>query len=396
VKGPGGVTPELRARWTIPLAMFVGSFAWSFVFVSLPFYIHRISTLDEMSTIRWTGWILGISSLITVATAPLSGRLAGRGDPKGFYMLVQLLQGAGFFLMAMARTLPQMLGARVLLGLMGASSTFAFIMAGRRQGGDVRRDISAIQSGMTLGQVLGPPVGAFSAARMGFTESFLLGGTLLWGCCVLVGFGVPGGAAPAAAETRKGTTSIFEVATVCLLVLAASTQIFFLTAILPQVLPPLGVAPADTLETGGLVIFVTGLAAAVGSLIAPRLGELVGDLRAIVWFLALSSLFLAALALAPGVWSFGTLRFLQVLCIAPIFPLSVAAIAQRSSGTAIGFVNSSRIGAAFLGPVLATSVLTMAPVWTVYVLLAGFGLAVVPLLRRAFRGRGGAADAIAV
>jgi DHA1 family multidrug resistance protein-like MFS transporter len=395
VKGPGGGTREFRARWTIPLAMFVGSFAWSFVFVSLPFYIHRISTLDEVSTIRWTGWILGISSLITVVTAPLSGRLAGRGDPKGFYMLVQLLQGAGFFLMAMARTLPQMLGARVLLGLMGASSTFAFIMAGRRAGGDVRRDISAIQSGMTLGQVLGPPVGAFSASRMGFQESFVLGGMLLWGCCVLVGLGVPGGAAPAAAESRRGTTSIFEVATVCLLVLAASTQIFFLTAILPQVLPPLGVAPTDTLEIGGLVIFVTGLAAAVGSLVAPRLGELVGDLRAIVWFLAVSSLLLAAQALAPEVWSFGMLRFLQVLCIAPIFPLSVAAIAQRSSGTAIGFVNSSRIGAAFLGPVLATTVLTVAPVWTVYVLLAGFGLGVVPLLRRAFRGRGGAADAMA-
>jgi MFS family permease len=210
---------------------------------------------------------------------------------------------------------------------------------------------------------------------------------------VLVGLGVPSGAARAAAETRRGTTSIPEVATVCLLVLAASTQIFFLTAILPQVLPPLGVAPGDTLEIGGLVIFVTGLAAAVGSLIAPRIGELVGDLRAIVWFLGVSSLLLAAQALAPEVWTFGALRFLQVLCIAPIFPLSVAAIAQRSSGTAIGFVNSSRIGAAFLGPVFATTVLTVAPVWTVYVLLGGFGLAVVPLLRRSFRGRG-ASDAV--
>ena len=367
--------------------MFVGSFAWSFVFVSLPFYIQRISTLDEASTLRWTGWILGVSSLVTVVTAPLSGRLAGRGDPKAFYMLVQLLQGVGFLLMALARTLPHMLGARVLLGLMGASSTFAFIMAGRRAGGDVRRDVSAIQSGMTLGQVLGPPLGAIFASRIGFQESFILGGVLLWGCCVLVGLGVPEGGGRAAAETRAGRTSIPEVATVCLLVLVASTQIFFLTAILPQVLPPLGVEPADTLEMGGLVIFVTGLAAAVGSVIAPRLGELVGDRRAIVWFLGASSLLLAAQAVAPELWSFGVLRFLQVLCIAPIFPLSVAAIAQRSSGTAIGFVNSSRIGAAFLGPVVATTLLTVAPVWAVYVTLGLVGLAVVPVLLRAFGGR---------
>jgi len=373
--------------------MFVGSFAWSFVFVSLPFYIHRISTLDEVSTLRWTGWILGVSSLVTVVTAPLSGRLAGRGDPKAFYMLVQLLQGVGFLLMALARTLPQMLGARVLLGLMGASSTFAFIMAGRRAGGDVRRDVSAIQSGMTLGQVLGPPLGAVFASRVGFQESFILGGVLLWGCCVLVGFGVPEGAGRAAAETRAGRTSIAEVATVCLLVLVASTQIFFLTAILPQVLPPLGVPPDDTLEVGGLVIFVTGLAAALGSVLAPRLGELVGDRRAIVWFLGASSLLLAAQAAAPELWTFGILRFLQVLCIAPIFPLSVAAIAQRSSGTAIGFVNSSRIGAAFLGPVVATTLLTVAPVWAVYVTLGAVGLAVVPVLLRAFGGRSAAGAA---
>lgn len=374
---------EFRARWTIPLAMFLGSFAWSFVFVSLPFYIHRVSTLDEVSTIRWTGWILGISSLITVVTAPLSGRLAGRGDPKAFYMLVQLLQGAGFFLMALARTLPQLFGARVLLGLMGASSTFAFIMAGRR-GGDVRRNVSSIQSGMTLGQVLGPPVGALAASRLGFQESFIVGGVILLGCCILVGLGVPAGVERAAVETRRGRTSVLEVATVCLLVLAGSTQIFFLTAILPQVLPPLGIALADTLEVGGLVIFVTGLAAALGSLVAPRLGELVGDRRAIVWFLGASSVLLAAQAVAPEIWSFSLLRFLQVLCVAPIFPLSVAGIAQRSSGTAIGFVNSSRIGAAALGPVMATTLLTIAPVWAVYVAIAAIGLAVVPLLLRAF------------
>src|SRR4029453_12776201 len=205
-----------------------------------------------------------------------------------------------------------------------------------------------------LGQVLGPPVGAMAASRVGFQESFLLGAMLLWGCCIIVGLAPPPGLRRTAGESRRGRTSLLEVSTVCLLVLAGSTQVFFLTAILPQVLPPLGVPIAETLEGGGRVIFVTGLAAAVGSLAAPKLGELVGDLRAIVWFLGASSILLALQALAPGVWSFGVLRFFQVLFIAPIFPLSVAAIAQRSSGTAIGFVNSSRIGAAFLGPVVGS------------------------------------------
>src|SRR6266540_5459754 len=135
-----------------------------------------------------------------------------------------------------------------------------------------------------------------------------------------------------------------------------------------------------TLEVGGLLLFATGAAAAVGSFIAPRLGEVVGDRRTIVWFLVASSVGLAALAAAPGVVSFGVLRFLQVLCIAPVFPLSVAAIAQRASGTAIGIVNSSRIAAAFVGPVLATTLLAWVSPAVVYLTLAGLGLLVVPLV----------------
>ena len=87
--------------------MFFGSFAWSFVFVSLPFHIQRVSTLDATSTLRWTGWILGITSLVTVVTAPIWGRYAARGNPKACYVAVESLQGLGFFVMALARTLPE-------------------------------------------------------------------------------------------------------------------------------------------------------------------------------------------------------------------------------------------------------------------------------------------------
>ncbi|SRR6266542_4625525 len=370
---------EVRGRWALPLSMFIGTLAWSFVYVSLPFYIERISTVDAAATLRWTGWILGISSLVTVLIAPFSAHIFGERNPKGSYIATQMLQGGGFFLMAAARTLPELFFSRMLLGFMGAVSTFAFIMVGR-SGGDVRRGISAIQSGMTMGQVLGPAAGALVAARVGFRVSFVVAGFMLWACSALVAWGVPSQRAPVSGHDRTHTASLREVATVCLLVLGGSTQVFFLTAILPKILPPLGVPETMTLEVGGLLIFATGLAAALGAIAAPRIGELIGDRTTIVWFLVASSLGLAALALAPGVWSFGILRFVQVLCIAPVFPLSVAAIAQRASGTAIGVVNSSRIAAAFVGPVLATTLLAWVSPAVVYLTLAGLGLLVVPLV----------------
>ena len=154
---------DRRGDWVLPFSMFFGSFAWSFVFVSLPFYILKMSTVDAAATLRWTGWILGISSLVTVVTAPFSARFFGERHPKRSYILTQLLQGGGFFLMAGARTLPELFFSRMLLGFMGAVSTFAFIMVGR-SGRDVRRGIASIQSGMTLGQVLGPAAGEIGRA----------------------------------------------------------------------------------------------------------------------------------------------------------------------------------------------------------------------------------------
>jgi hypothetical protein len=36
----------IAARHVLPLAMFLGTFSWSFVHVSLPFHVQRISTVD--------------------------------------------------------------------------------------------------------------------------------------------------------------------------------------------------------------------------------------------------------------------------------------------------------------------------------------------------------------
>jgi MFS family permease len=176
---------------------------------------------------------------------------------------------------------------------------------------------------------------------------------------------------------------------VCVLVLLGCVQIFFLTSVLPQILPPLGVPPADTLEVGGLIIFVSGVAAALGSLAAPRLADLLGERRAVASLLALSSGFLALLGLTRTVWSFGVVRFFQVLCVAPVFPLVVARIAQHGGGEAIGLVNSSRIGASFVGPVVATMLLTWTTPAFLYALLAVPGLVCLPLVRQRLVRRAG-------
>ena len=373
----------LRDRHVLPLAMFLGTFSWSFVYISLPFHIHRISTWDEASTVAWSGFILGIPNLVTVAAAPFWGGLAERRNPKRLYVMAQTLQGIAFLGMAVARTLPELLLVRVVLGFIGASSTFAFVSAGRNADpAEVRRQVAAVQSAMTVGQVIGPLVGAIAAARLGFRESFVVGALILFGCGALVRFrlrdlGDVGRRQGATPPERWG-----EVLLVSLIVLGGSAQVFFLTAILPQILPPLGVPDERTLHVGGLLIFASGLAAALGSILASRLSDFVPERRLIPGLLAASSLCVLALAAMRSVWPFGVVRFLQVLCIAPVFPIVVGRVAHAVGGRAIGVINSARIGAAFLGPVIATSLLAWTSVSAVYVALALMGLVCVPLAAR--------------
>jgi MFS transporter, DHA1 family, multidrug resistance protein len=362
--------------------MFFGSFAWSFVFVSLPFHIQRVSTLEPTATLRWTGWIIGITSLVTVLTAPVWGRYAARGNPKACYVAVEGLQGLGFFVMALARTLPELFFARLILGAMGAASTLAFIMVGRgAEGGEVRRRIATLQSAMTIGQIVGPLFGAIAAARLGIRGSFVLGGLILLGCAALVHWGVPRPphseqASAAGRRVRPG-----EVAAVTVVVLGGSIQVFYFTSILPHVLPGLGIDAERTLEVGGVLIFVSGVAAALGALAVPRLGELFPERKLIGTLLIASSLSVAALALAGSVWPYGGLRFVQVLSIAPVFPLVVSRVVQHAGGSAIGVINAARIGAGFIGPVFATTLLAWTSPGFVYVLLAAMGLACVPFVR---------------
>ena len=367
----------------LTISMFLGSFAWSFAFISLPFYIQSISTYDSAATLRWSGWILGISSLVTVVTSPAWGRVGERGDPRRQYILVQLFQGLAFMGMAIAHTLPQLFVARLILGAMGAASTLAFIMAGRRTDPvEVRREVAAVQLAMTMGQVLGPLGGAMAAARVGFRPSFVLGGIILLGSGAFVHWGVRLPAHLERARRELPRARGWDLVLPVLLVLAVSNQLFFLTAVLPEVLPGLGVAPDRVVEVGGLLVFISAVAAGLGALATPRLAARLPEGTLVAVLLVSSGLLMAAMALPRSAWGYSVVRFLQVLCAAPIFPLVVARTAQQGSGGAIGVINSARIGGSFIGPVLATTILSVSAPAVLYVTLGLACLVCVPLALR--------------
>jgi DHA1 family multidrug resistance protein-like MFS transporter len=371
----------------LTLAMFMGSFAWAFVYVPLPFYIEQVSTAGVAGTLAWTGWIIGVTSLVAVVSGPVGAHFAARGDIKRACVLVQLGQGIGFVVIGLADSVLELFLARLALGVVGSASTFAFLLASRArpfpgEADPVRRRLASIQAALMIAQVIGPLVGTVVAVRLGFRLTYLVGGLILVAGAAVVEWGEPAPPAASAAAVAHRRYPVRAIVLAAAVVLAASCQETFLAAVLPQVLPGLGVGPERALEAGGLLLFSSGTAAALGGLAAPRLAQLWHERRLVPALIALSSASLAALALAGSLWVYVTLRVLQSLLIAPVFPLVVARIARFAGGEAIGIVNAARVGSGFVGPVAATTVLAWgSPAW-VYLVLAAGGVAAALALRR--------------
>src|SRR5262249_60904708 len=158
-----------------------------------------------------------------------------------------------------------------------------------------------------------------------------------------------------------------EIAIVAALILVASSQETFLAAVLPRVLPGLGVGEDDVVEASGLLIFVAGAAAAVGGLVAPILAEQFAERRLLLGLLVASSIGLVLLGSARSFWPFGLLRGAQCLAIAPFFPLMVAQVARRGDANAIGHINAARVGSGFVGRLQEPEVLATGSAGLLYV-----------------------------
>ena len=362
---------------------FLGSLAWSFVFVALPYQVERLSTSGPAGTLAWTGWILGVPSLAAVLTGPIWARYGERTDPKAVCVVVQTLQGLGFLATAMAHSVIELFIARLLLGTVGSFSTLAFVIAGRETDPTVmRRRLGAIQSALVLGSLVGPLPGAVAGARLGFRLTYLIGAIVLVFSASLLQWGMPS-PPPVPREAGAGRRMLTrDIALVCALVLVASSQETFLVAVLPRILPGLGVGINDLVEASGLLIFIAGAAAAVGGLAAPILAEQLSERRLLAGLLVASSIVLVLLGSTRSFWAFVVLRGVQCLAIAPFFPLMVAQVARRADASAIGIINAARVGSGFLGPLVATTLLATGSPGLLYATLGAAGIATVLLFRR--------------
>ncbi len=356
-------------------AQFGLAFSINFMFVFLPFYIRSISPFDEAMTLRWTGLIMGAASVMATFVSPVWGYMTARQSPKHLFERAILSHGIALAFMAVTTNLYLLLGLRLMQGFLGGLSTIGIIIVSASSPRErMPRNMGLYQASMTLGQLVGPPVGALAAAAFGYRAAFLVTAALVGGIFVFAHRSlspIP----PQRLERTRTTLSLGQVAALFGVSLAATVQITFLPSILPHLLRgfrvPEGVQPV----AAGLIVSAYALASVLGSIGLSRLASRVGATRLMFLCGLAAAALQVLLLLGHTVWTFTLIRMAQTAAVSALPPLVMARVAERGHGGTLGLVNSSRFAGNALGPILGTFILAHGSLPALYATIAALTLA---------------------
>ena len=367
-------------------AQFGLAFSINFVFVFLPFYVRSISPFDEAATLRWTGLIMGGASLVATFVSPVWGYMTARRSPKHLFERALLSHAVALGLMAATTNLHLLLLLRLAQGFLGGLSTIGIIIVSATSPPEqMPRNMGYYQASMTLGQLVGPPVGALAAAAFGYRAAFLVTAALV-GAIFVFSHRSLSLIAPRSVERAKTAMPLRRVAAFFGLSLAATVQITFLPSILPHVLRGLAVREDLQPVAAGLIVSAYALASILGSAGLSRMASRVGATRLIVWCGLAASVLQVVLLFGHAVWSFTLIRMAQTAAVSALPPLVMARVAEHGHGGTLGLVNASRFAGNTLGPILGTFILASGTLPPLYVTIAGLTLAALLGYRLTARG----------
>lgn len=360
----------------ICLAQFGFAFSGNFVYAMMPFYISKVTPYSPQETLLWVGSIMGATHFVTMVAATYWGILTSRFSPKLLYLRGMVGNVILFCAMGFTSSLPALLVLRILQGAMSGISTIGLIMISSSSPHErVSADLGLLQTSMTLGQLVGPPIGAFAASAFGYRGAFVSASAALLTMAAFCFFNVKDVPSKPAREKFFGRKTINQRTLVAwMLGFVATLQLMFLPSILPNVLDQLKLEKDIALRWSGTIIMLYTATSTLGTFFWTHLSTRLGKEKMLIFLVLSGALFQAFLALTHGLTDFIVIRMIQTGLIAATLPLVISLFATELRGSTIGFLNSSRFAANASGPLLATSVLAASNLATVYLLISGLTL----------------------
>jgi DHA1 family multidrug resistance protein-like MFS transporter len=360
----------------ISLSQFGIAFSFNFVMVFLPFFIHDISPYSSQDTLIWVGFIMGAPSFAAALTSTFWGSLTSRLSPKVLFMRGLLSHAVMILLMGFVSNLPVLLVLRIVQGILGGISTVGLIIVSSSSSREwASRDIGLFQNAMTLGQLIGPPIGALAATTLGYKGAFISASALVFVTLAFCFFYVT----EFPRESRQTPTFTKHAMNKKTLIgwglcFTATVQLMFLPSVLPNIFRGFNMEESMALKSAGLVVMLYTATAMAGTFLLCRWAAKVTIHRLIITVGILGTVLQFLLSVSPGFTSFVVVRMLQTAMIAAVMPLVFSSFASDLDARVIGFLNSSRFAGNALGPMIGASVLAFSSLNWLYLSIGSMGL----------------------
>lgn len=360
----------------ISISQFGMIFSFNFVMVFMPFFIFKISPYSSQETLIWVGFIMAAPSLVSAVASTFWGALTSCFSPKLLYLRGLLCHALLFLSMGFTSSLHVLLCLRILQGILGGISTVGLIIVSSSSSQErISADIGFFQTFFTLGQLVGPPIGAVAAATFGYKGAFVSASIVLFAALIFCFLNVTEVPNQPKEENFFGHHTINRNTIIgWMLCFTAQVQLMFLPSVLPNVFEEFKIERTIALKWAGVVVMLYTATAMAGTYFWSRLSARIKRDRMILTLVMLGTFFQSLLFVSRGVVDFVIIRMVQTGLIAATIPLVISLFATKMRGGVIGFLNSARFAGNAMGPLIATSVFALSSLTTVYLCISGMTL----------------------
>ena len=332
----------LSVMWVAQLCSIMG---FSFVMPFMPFFVRELGVTEKMVPV-WAGLTGSGAGIAMSIMGPIWGFVADRHGRK---LMVQRAMFGGAIvlaLMGMTQNVYQLLGLRILqgsiTGTVPASIAMISSVVPRNRLGS---SLGLMQMAVFVGGSIGPYIGGIVADRYGYRIPFGVTAALLFTGGILVFFGAKERFVPPSKEERAASAPL-RVLLRTPLIMSLLGVFFTMNLSMSLVMPifPLFVeeivgTPQKAASETGVLLAVTGVAAAFSALMAGRLSDRVGHKT-----MLFACTFLAALLSFPHFFaqSIAQLVFLRIL-----FGLAAGGMVPAMNALVANTVPRTNIGQAY-------------------------------------------------
>ena len=369
----------MRNVWIITASMTVLAICYTMIIPFLPIYLLELG-VPKADVALWSGLVFGITFLIAGIMAPIWGKIADNKGKKQMALRAGFAIAVSYVLIGMVTDQYQLLMGRALVGFANgfypAAMTMVSLSVDEKQ---VGRALGIFQTGLILGNVIGPFLGGAVESVVGMRPVFYISGIAVFIATLAVLFLVKEpkleventtskeqSKQPAKATSlREDFKSVQEQPVLVRLLWIY----FFMQCVIMMLQPILALYVGDMQGTmegaaiiSGTILSIGGLAGSLTTNIWVRLGERRGYFRTISYCMLGSGVVLLLQSLPVGIWWFGVLQVLIGSCIVGINPSLSAAVTLNTEpgfrGRMFGMTTTAQQFGSMVGPVFASIVAT--------------------------------------